>query len=274
MDRWNISKNVDVNGDGYIKGWVGIDEVLKFYDPGDNMTDDELASDLDTLNGKYKTLIFATQQCMGGGLIDDISGPNRIIMTAIDETHLAIADMDGDALSEWSAAFFDALHGEDTSYNVGAGKLIHEGNPVDADYNDDGHVSMLEVFNYTSSHTPSVQGYPQTEWLDDNGNHLPTYVNETDYGSHCDAGTLASATWFPRKCYNLTVKTRLTSEQEVTGVNVWIDGNLTEGSPVINYTVVAGGHNVQVPSSITWQGDPHYYFYYWDGAPNENPTYA
>lgn len=268
---------VDVNGDGYIKSWVNIDEVLFFYNPNDYMTDDELASDLDTLNGKYETLIFATQQCMGGGLIDDLSGPNRIIMTAVDETHVAFGDEEADGepfdqLSDWSGAFFDALHGEDTSYNVGTDELVHEGEQVDADYNDDGHVSMLEVFNYTSLQTVFVQGYPQTEWLDDNGDRLPTYVNETDYGSDCDTGTLAAATWFPRKNYNLTVETRLTSEAEVQGVSVWIDGNLTEGSPVINYSVTAEGHNIQVQSPIYWQGHT-YYFAYWDDGHGGNPIH-
>lgn len=148
---------VDVNGDGRIKGWVDIDEILCFYYDWDNMTDDELAGDLNTLNGKYGTLIFATQQCMGGGLIDDLSGPNRTIMTAIDETHLAIADVNDDALSEWSAAFFDALHGESTSYSVSAGEIIHEGNSVDADSNDDGRVSMLETFTYASAHMHTVE---------------------------------------------------------------------------------------------------------------------
>jgi len=264
---------VDVNNDSRIRGWVGIDELLRFHDYSrDNMTDDELASDLNTLNGKYKTLIFATQQCMGGGLIDDLSGPNRIIMTAIDETHLAYADWDGDGLSEWTQAFFDALHGEDTSYNAGTGKLIHEGDLINADYNNDGNVSMLEIFNYTSEHMHTVEiniGYPQTVWLDDDGNRLPTYVNETDCGNHCDNGSLACNTWFLRKHCNLTVKTYTTSGSEVSGVKVWIDGSL-EYSPIIAHDVTAETHNITVEPTIYLNGY-EYRFSFWEDGSTSNP---
>jgi len=264
----------DINHDNHTT-WVSVDECLFF--PDANVTDDELGDYLDTLNGKYETLTFATQQCMGGGLIDDISRYDRIIITAVDEWHEAVADFDDDGLDEWSGALFDALHGEKCRFE--GGEIVHLGDPVDADFDNDTHISMLNIFNYTSDATDHLDLrdqnghiYPQIVWLSDDGKYIPTYANETNFGKPCENGTLASITWFPKRYYNLTVETRLTSETEVTGVNVWIDGELT-GTSSNPLNVSAGNHDVKVEPMIYYQGS-YYLFTYWYGAPDQNPTHV
>lgn len=110
IDNW-VSDGEDANNDGYIVGvdfnsdgdandWLGIDEGLLTSD-GRIYWDDQLRSDLNTLS--YETLIFVVQGCVGenlscfsGGLIDDISASNRIIMTATNETCYSYGDMDDD----------------------------------------------------------------------------------------------------------------------------------------------------------------------------------
>lgn len=170
---------VDLDGDGNMDDWVGIDECMQVQDG--LYWDDELASDLDTLS--YAKLIFVRQGCLegdegcfGGGLIDDISAANRIIMTATDETHHSYGPPT-DAYSCWSEHFIDALHGEKTHWDNG---VVHDGTPVDADGNNDGHVSMWEAFEYAwNNDYARLQGW-ETPWIDDNGNGLPTYREERD----------------------------------------------------------------------------------------------
>lgn len=197
---------VDFNGDGDFNDWIGIDEGLKVQN--ETYWDDELASDLNTLS--YAKLIFVRQGCVeggegcfGGGVIDDISAPNRIIMTATDETHPSYGDMDGDGFSEWSEAFIDALYGKDTYWNGNA--VVEESPPVyvDADWNNDGHVSMWEAWKYAWDHDDARLAGWETPWLDDNGNGLPTYMEEHDAldlteldGSYCRDGLLAYETYF------------------------------------------------------------------------------
>jgi len=196
----------DVNGDNDTDDWVGIDECI--WIQKEQYWDDELASDLNTLN--YSKLIFArvgclneegNEGCFNGGLIDDISEPgkNRIIMTASNETWYACADLPpGDGFSEWSGAFIDALHGEDMDW---IGGLVHTGKEVNADTDGDGHVSMLEAWNYSwNNDTARLYGL-ETPWLDDNGDKLPNYYNETDNGLVPGKGygpgdgSLANSTW-------------------------------------------------------------------------------
>jgi len=111
--------------------------------------------------------------------------------------------------------------------------------------------------------------YPQTVWLDDDGNRLPTYVNETDYGSNCDNGTLASETWFPRRHYNLTVKTFTASGSEISDVKMWLDGGLNY-SPIIAHDVTAETHNVEVEPTICLDGC-EYRFLRWEDNSTSNP---
>jgi hypothetical protein len=131
---------VDEDAEHIIGGnWEGVDECI-FFDTGPEYWDDELAVDLNTLT--YSRLAFvrvgcATEEgnggCFNGGLIDDISAPNRIVMTASNETWYCYADTDGDGFSEWPEAFTDALHGEDTFWDDATNTVVHTGTPIFAD---------------------------------------------------------------------------------------------------------------------------------------------
>jgi hypothetical protein len=168
---------VDVNGDGDQNDWVGYDESMAVS--GGTYWDDELADDLSAL--QYSRLIFIKQgcidppalkkaqelfvlhgcnafdgvnlSCFSGGIIDDISAPDRIIMTVTNETWYSYGASD-DAYSCWSGPFMNALHGEKThSYNWG-GCIFNEDpiQGVDADVNNDEHVSMKEAWDYAGDH--------------------------------------------------------------------------------------------------------------------------
>jgi len=148
-DRWIVG--IDLNGNGNTNDWVGIDECAQLQDG--SYWDDELASDLNTLSGRYAKLIFVRfgcfegdKGCFGGGLIDAISAKNRIIMTSSNETTYSWMPASG-SYSFWSEAFIDALHGQKTHYNKTTNSVVHETPPVfvDADESNDNHVSMWEA---------------------------------------------------------------------------------------------------------------------------------
>jgi len=251
---------------------IGVDESLWFGT--DWITDDELETLLPT---QYGTMIFATQQCMGGGVIDDLSATNRIIITAVDEIHLAIYDYyDIDRFSDWSATIFDALHGQDTSYSMSEG-LVHEGDQIDADANHDDKVSILEAFTYSAEYmiNNSESTYPQTPWLDDNGNRLPSFYEGYNHNdSSPDNGDLASNTFFPMRYYNLTVRTCDNESVEFNGANVWIDDNSMGGSPTM--ANVSSGHiwhNVTVDSNF-YIGHNNYTFSHWDDNSTSNSRFV
>ena len=177
----------DLNKDNDTDDWVGVDEGIEVQDGC--YWDDELKEDLNTLN--YSKLILVKQgciegnmSCFTGGLIDDISAPNRIIMTATNETSFSFGDDDGVGqpgfgYSEWSERFIDALHGVRT-HIVGQNIVDDPQYPVDADTNNDNHTSMWEAWDHAwNTDTRRVDG-SETPWIDDNGNERPTYGNASD----------------------------------------------------------------------------------------------
>jgi len=186
--------------------WKGVDECIRFTQEDKSYWDDEIKEDLNYLasNGKYDKLIFTVFACFSGGFIDDLSGPNRIIMTSANETHTSKQGSVGRILDEWVARLIDALHGEESDFDPNTGEIVHY-EPrrwVDADLNDDGHVSMWEAWKYAWDHDSwRIQG-KETPWLDDDGDGYPTYKklsNETTARDHCapyDDGNLAKTVYF------------------------------------------------------------------------------
>jgi hypothetical protein len=211
--RYEVGNVSDEGKEHYINNtWWGVDECLFIWE-GKYVEywDDELADDLNylALQNKYGKLIFACLACYSGGLIDDISAPNRIIMTSANETHVGLADWyveeggyngHGDLYSEWTEVFIDALHGKDTYWDPYKNLVIHKNASVDADFDNDGHVSMNEAWDYAWEYDDGRIHGNNTDWLDDNGNQRPTYLNETDIDAPHDPddGNLAATIWFPQ----------------------------------------------------------------------------
>jgi len=193
----------DYNKDGVIDDtWLGVDErMILNYSSGDETLqyvelylDDELAYDLSGID--YSRLIFvyvgciggenSTAHCFSGGYIDDLSAPNRIIMTPSNETSPAmrrferVFDEQGYYnstiyydMSFWGYAFISAL---------GVNK-------TEADRNKDGVVTMLEAFDFARVNDPMTVNWhfrpkefyadiTETPWMDDNGNGKPNFIGE------------------------------------------------------------------------------------------------
>ena len=230
-----------------------------------NYTDDELRLNLSTIN--CDKLIFVTTACFSGGFIDDLSAPNRIIMTTANETWPG-GGWGEDQMHPWVSHLMDALHGEDVYWNFTTKQLIHKGIDVNADFNEDGQVSLKEAWDYAWEHDENRPQY-ETPWLDDNNNSLPTYVYESDVNDTTD-GNLANVTCIP---YRLKVRTCKTSGYEISGeVNIWIDGNLMGKAPVEEMLSPQYHqyHNVTVEPTTIYLDGYEYRFSFWEDGSTEN----
>jgi len=165
----------DINGDGQVTDdWVGIDEVIEFNNWTELYWDDELANDLSSIT--CQTMIVVIEACYSGGFIDDLSAYNRIILTATNETYYAHAN--GDNFGYWVQEFLNALNGEVCVWDNG---LVHTGQKVDADYDNNGCVSIGEAQKYALEHDVAAYLGWECPWLDDNGNKRPSYYLEGDH---------------------------------------------------------------------------------------------
>jgi len=193
----------DLSGDeGDEYGGFGVDEALYLEADDSYYWDDDLREDLQSVF--YSDLVIVVQACVNvesnmtcfsGGLIDDLSAPHRVIITASNETSYSYKDCDGDAFSEFSEGFIDALRWNDGEW---AGNLIIDGEPVDADVDNNGHVSIQEAWDYAYSHDdarktvrtksgtvpdpfpPELQCVDESPWIDTDGDGLPTFINGAD----------------------------------------------------------------------------------------------
>jgi hypothetical protein len=137
---------LDTNQDGDTLDIVSVDEEICLYS-GD-LYDDELADLVNLLSVARVTIV--AEPCFSGGMVEDLTALNRVICTATIEESVSWGNV-------FIRGFVAALHGQN-----------EYGNPVDADTNGNGYVSMLEAFNYAAGndHLSEIPQY------DDNGDGL------------------------------------------------------------------------------------------------------
>ena len=125
---------------------------------GETMRDDEFAAEVDKVNAGRINITMI--QCFSGGFIDDLQKSNRVITTSCRYNESANALPPDYIYTAFTYYWTAAVAGE-----------YPDGTPVDADYNDDGWISMSEAFTYANGH--------------DNTNETPQYSSTpSDLGSH------------------------------------------------------------------------------------------
>jgi hypothetical protein len=156
---------LDTNQDGDTLDIVSVDEEICLYS-GD-LYDDELADLVNLLSVARVTIV--AEPCFSGGMVEDLTSTNRVICTATIEESVSWGNV-------FIRGFVAALHGQN-----------EYGNPVDADTNGNGYVSMLEAFNYAAGndHLSEIPQY------DDNGDGL----SHTDPVPDGGDGTLGCNTY-------------------------------------------------------------------------------
>lgn len=155
---------VDINKDGDRYDTVRVDETILLW-PNTPMSDDEFRLQVNRLNPGCKMIILMDQS-FSGGFIRDLTRPGRIITTSTGGTTFSYNEASNlwDSFTVWwLGAFLGYRPG--TSY------------AIDADFNNDGKVSLVEAFNFARgrSYPPFVAGY------EDNGAY-PGYANQMPYG--------------------------------------------------------------------------------------------
>ena len=146
--------NKDFNSDGDKVDTLAFDEALNLWGNA-KLYDDDLAAMLDAFGDNYARIIVVMEQCFSGGFVRDLSGPNRVILTACGEHEPSwSADTEG-TYNEFTYHFMSAVNGQTPG-----------GVAVDADTDGISGISMVEAFNYASTH----DSRGETPLYDDDGN--------------------------------------------------------------------------------------------------------
>ena len=106
---------------------------------GETMTTVEFAAEVNKVS-VAKSINVCMEQCYSGGYTTALAGNNRVIATACAANESSWA-MNGGVYDEFSYHWTAAVAGQTPN-----------GTPVNADYNNDGYVSMDEAFEYARTH--------------------------------------------------------------------------------------------------------------------------
>ena len=162
---------VDANGNGHCDN--GEHATLCVQDG--NIRDDDFAGPYLGQIAHYWRRAIVMQQCHSGGFIDDLSNDRTVIATAAMSVELAGTCDQLDANGNWSEGEWDVegvrlyYHGEFSFHIMSALRGVDpRGNPVNADADGNGRVSMLEAFNYAWSNDSRRTLHPDLTpgWVD------------------------------------------------------------------------------------------------------------
>jgi hypothetical protein len=201
---------------------------------GETIRDDQFATEVNKINAGQITIVMG--QCYSGGFIDDLTMPNRIISTACDYDETSCG-MDYYSYDEFVFHWISAVAGEDPYEN-----------PVDADDNNDGFVSMLEAFSYAEAN--------------DGCNETPQYFSVQDIGYFLGLGFSLYISGPSYVCSSGTEFTvdNLASSNSIT----WSPTeNITrvseQGSNPCEFQPYEEGEYGSIDATITYNGDEYEY---------------
>ncbi|MHA1948837.1 MAG: C13 family peptidase [Candidatus Thorarchaeota archaeon] len=137
-------------------------------DAGGALTHTEVSDWLDLID--CRNMIIVMEQCVSGKFITHLSAQNRVIMTACkDDENSYSADTEGN-WDEFVYHYMCALVG--FPWNG-------DGSTVDADFNNNGYISMREAFIWAAA----MDSRPETPWYNDNGDGVGYNVLQVAFGS-------------------------------------------------------------------------------------------
>lgn len=120
----------------------------------DTMSDDEFATQVNKITS-WKHMMIQMKQCYSGGFVDNLTRPNRVVMSSSTAGQVSWAKPTLD-FGEFTYWYMSALKGSFVDGAAGA--------PA-ADTSGDGKVSMTEAWNYARAN----DSRPETPQYEDNG---------------------------------------------------------------------------------------------------------
>jgi len=181
--RWDADG--DEGDEHYVDGeWKGVDECILLKADESKYWDDEFREDVSDIN-KSLTVIFQTCKvvkgssngsCFSGGFIDDLSNVyKRTLISSANETGVSYVD---GSVAEFTYYFMNGLSDLEIVYN-GPYTYFDESSPINS------YKSWRGAYEYALLHDPfylgTYPGFPECverPWFDDDGDGLPTYVND------------------------------------------------------------------------------------------------
>ncbi len=127
--------------DVYLVGW------------GENIDDYIFAAMIEDID--CSSIIITMEQCYSGGFLDDLAGDGRVIATACRYDEVSWSGVEHSEYDEFVYHWTSGVNGE-TPF----------GETTDADYNEDGYISMEEAFIYAEANdaareTPQYSSMPE-----------------------------------------------------------------------------------------------------------------
>ena len=223
-----VLSNVDLVFSGLADNFTGTEKLFVFttdhgntqggWDVVENLwnheelTDDHFASLLAALPEGEKICTF--EPCFSGGFLDDVVVPPGPIVASsacrYDESSWAMAPnyVYDEYVFYWTAA----IKGEDAY-----------GNPVDADTNDDGLVTMDEAFIYAESHDTASESPQYGEYPEGTGDYLSLWVTSNPPAQPTKPVGPTLAVWYREYTYSST--TTEPDDEQIYYRFDWGDGN-------------------------------------------------
>jgi len=184
---------VDFNEDGNLNESMGVDQSVSLC--GDALFGSELKNMLNTM--PCTEMIIGIMSCNSGGFIADLSKKGRIVMTSTNNGALGYSN-DGDH-------FTRAFNKNSAGFEL-------------ADVNNDGNVTMVELFNFARSMSCLTYHLPQ---YDDNGDGLSQQqtITGTVNGDGCIGSRMTLNGWIDSQ-QNIVGTIYRTTTKDATVVNI------------------------------------------------------
>lgn len=162
----NYGGTTDSDGDEPATDSRHLDEHIYYYGEASDISDDLLRTKITSLS--FGTGIFLLKPCFSGGLVWDLRGANRVIISSGTEFQVTYPTTAGD-YGELTFNFMSAITG-----------LTPYGAAVNADLNSDGKISMYEAYVYIKTNEHRSE---QPQYNDDGTGNVTTTPSSSGFGA-------------------------------------------------------------------------------------------
>lgn len=165
-DNINYGGTADSDADEPSTDGKHLDEHIYYYGEATDISDDLLKSKINSLT--FGTGIFLLKPCFSGGLVWDLRGANRVILSSGTEFQVTYPTTTG-TYGELTYNFMSAITGK-----------TPDGVTVNADLNTDGKISMYEAYIYIKNNEHRNE---QPQYNDDGTGNVTTTPSSSGFGA-------------------------------------------------------------------------------------------